>query len=125
MSTTSIRLRYDLSGADRTCWDDPDDRSGFITIYAWCPARGEDKHDGVSITTNGYGKGRFIERRDGAWQQTEGTLQYHLPATESEMRRELRTLYLEREEERAEEEEMRRWMESPAYEAWLAEECEV
>lgn len=114
----SLRLRYDLSGATEP--DSPDDRSGFITIYAWCPSRGEGKYDGVSITTNGYGEGRFVERDDGTWNQTAGTLQYHLPATESGMRRELRRLYLEVDEARAEEEEQRRWEASPEGKAWLA-----
>ena len=114
----SLRLRYDLSSATEP--DDPDDRSGFITIYAWCPARGEGKYDGVSITTNGYGRGRFVERADGNWHQTAGTCQYHLPATEDGMRRELRRLYLEVDEARTEEEEQRQWETSPEGQVLLA-----
>ncbi len=86
----TARLRYDLAAADL-----PRDGGGFIRVSAWCPALGEDEDDAVCIMTNGHGDGRWFERVDGTFQQTLGTMQYHLPHSKSGIRRELKRLWRE------------------------------
>ena len=85
-------LRYDISSA---LVDADEPGTGFIRVYAWCPNLGEDRFNGHCIITNASGSGRWIERSDGTYQQTEGTLQFHLPRSASGIKRMLREEYLE------------------------------
>lgn len=85
-------LRYDISSA---LVDADDPGAGFIRVYVWCPNLGEDRFNGHCVITNADGAGRWIEREDGTYQQSEGTLQFHLPKSASSIKRMLRAEYLE------------------------------
>jgi len=102
-----IRLKYDLSEAEVR-----DGSYAYITVYAWCPARGEEKYDGVSITTDGYGAGEFAEDKNGGYRQITGTCQYDLPRSQAGIRKQLREMYIGRDESIAEEKEFQNWLDA-------------
>lgn len=107
MTMSNVKLKYDLSEAEVR-----DGSYAYITVYAWCPERGEEKYDGVSITTNGYGAGEFVEDKNGGYRQITGTCQYSLPLSASGIRKQLREMYIGRDESKSEEEDMQRWTET-------------
>lgn len=89
------RLRYDIDSALAE-----DSESGFSWVRVWCPELGETRETGHYILTYG-GSGRWIERADGTYQQTEGTMQFRLPKSRAGIRRMLRNEYLELLQDRA------------------------